>query len=497
MRLLDEKSTGTLGYGMKKWINKYKHMPDPVKASAWFVICGFLQRGISLLTTPIFSRLLSTSEYGIFSVYNTWSGIILIFASLNLASGIYVRGLVKYEHDSEEFTASLQSLYVLNMTIVFGIYAVFSDFWSSLLDLPKSYLYLLFVDMYMTTAFHFWSARQRVEYKYKRLVQLTLTNTVLKPTLGIVAVLTFQDKVFGRITAIAAADIFTFGFLFLRMFLKPGKRVSNKYWKYALAYNLPLVPHYLSQVVLNQSDRIMIKSMVGSSEAGIYSLAYSAASILLIVNQSILNSYNPWMYKKIKSGDYNPIHSVSVMLLLLIAVVNYLVIAFAPEIIAVLAPSEYYEAIWIIPPVSMSVFFTFMYSMFSNFEFYFEKTRLMMYASVSGAVLNIILNSIFIRIFGYMAAGYTTLVCYICYCVFHYSVMQHILKRQLNGKVIYKISSIMLISICIIAASFAMMVLYKHIVIRYSILTLGIVVAVVFRKKVMRTLKSIYMLKEQ
>ena len=82
-------------------MNKYKKMPQQVKASLWFVICGFLQKAISLITTPIFSRLLTTSEYGIYSVYQTWAGIIIIFASLNLASGVYLRGLIKYEDDGK------------------------------------------------------------------------------------------------------------------------------------------------------------------------------------------------------------------------------------------------------------------------------------------------------------------------------------------------------------------------------------------------------------
>ena len=109
-------------------------------------------------------------------------------------------------------------------------------------------------------------------------------------------------------------------YLVIDTFRTRGLRISTKYWKYALNYNLPLVPHYLSQTVLNQSDRIMINSIVGSSAAGIYSLAYSASVILTIVNQSVLNSYNPWMYKKIRDKEYDSIGEVSVMLLSLIGV---------------------------------------------------------------------------------------------------------------------------------------------------------------------------------
>ena len=63
-------------------MEKYRKFPKQVKASFWFVVCGFLQKAISLLTTPIFSRLLSTSDYGVFSVFTTWENIIIIIAMI-------------------------------------------------------------------------------------------------------------------------------------------------------------------------------------------------------------------------------------------------------------------------------------------------------------------------------------------------------------------------------------------------------------------------------
>ena len=73
-------------------LKKYSELPIPLKASFWFLITGFLQKGISVITTPIFTRLLSTSEYGQLSIYNSWAGIITIFATLNLSAGVFMRG---------------------------------------------------------------------------------------------------------------------------------------------------------------------------------------------------------------------------------------------------------------------------------------------------------------------------------------------------------------------------------------------------------------------
>lgn len=452
---------------LKKVYDKYKKIPVTVRASFWFLVCGFIQRGISLITTPIFSRLLSTSEYGDFSVYNSWYNIIIIFASLNLASGVYMRGLVKYEDDKDKFTGSLQCLYILTTAICFSIYMIFQEKWDTLFGLDSSFIYAMFIDILAATAYHFWSTQQRVDFQYKKLVIVTMLNAVLRPGVGIVMIYLFPlHKLEARIFSMVIVDAITFAPFFFGIFRKGPKVFTTKYWKYALAFNLPLVPHYLSQIVLNQSDRIMIKSMVGSSDAGIYSLAYSVASIMTIVNTSVINTLTPWMYKKMKEKEYNQIGTNTIPLLILIAFANFTLVALAPEAVAIMAPASYYDAIWVIPPVAASTFFTFMYSLFSRFEFYFEKTQFMMIASVLGACMNLLLNYIFIPKYGYYAAGYTTLFCYMLYCIGHYLLMRRINNQLMDHVKVYNTKLIIFIAFVFLMLCGIMMCLYKSFVLR-------------------------------
>lgn len=476
---------------MNKLINKYKKMPAPIKASFWFAVCSFLQKGISLLTTPLFTRLLSTSDYGIVNVFSSWENIITIFATLNLASGVYLRGLIKYEDDKDEFSRSLESLLILNTGIVLIIYLVFQYYWNQLFELSTIYVVLMFVDILVIGAFHFWSARERVEYRYRKLIAFTIINAIAKPAVGFIAVTLSDDKAGARIVSMVAVDAAVFGYFLLKILFSFRKKINFHYWKYAIGYNLPLVPHYLSQIVLNQSDRIMIKKMIDDSSAGIYSLAYTAASILLLVNTAILDTFKPWIYKKIKSNELAIINRVSIYLLVFIAFINLLLIAFAPEILAILAPKAYYDARWIIPPVTMSVYFVFLYSLFSNFEFYYEKTKMIMVASVIGAGLNVLLNYIFINIYGYYAAGYTTLVCYFLFSLFHYIAMKYILKKNGIEKSVFNMKLIILITVSFVILGFALMFLYDYIIVKYSIVLAVLVLCIVFRKKLIHLFKSV------
>ena len=101
----------------------YQNLKPPVKASLWFLICGFLQKGISLLTTPIFIRVMTDGEYGRFSVYNSWLSILQIIVSLNLAAGVYTRGLVKNEEDQDRFSSSMLGLSTTCVLIWSALYA--------------------------------------------------------------------------------------------------------------------------------------------------------------------------------------------------------------------------------------------------------------------------------------------------------------------------------------------------------------------------------------
>lgn len=455
---------------LNKMIQKYKNIPATVKASFWFLVCGFIQRGISIITTPIFSRLLSTSEYGDFGVYQTWYNIIIIFASLNLASGVYMRGLVKYEEDQERFSGSLQCLYVVTTAICFGVYLLFQPKWNVFFGLSSEFVYVMFIDILMATAFHFWSTKQRVEFKYRALVIMTMLNAVARPAAGIVAIYLFPAyKLEARIYSMVLVDVCTFMPFFISFYTKGIHVFTTKYWKYALAFNLPLVPHYLSQIVLNQSDRIMIKHMQGSDMAGIYSLAYSVASVMTILNTSIINTLTPWMYKKMKREQYREIGTNSTLILVMIAFANFALVSFAPEVVAIMAPKEYYDAIWIIPPVAAGTYCIFMYSIFSRFEFYYERTKFMMFASVFGACMNLLLNFIFIPIYGYYAAGYTTLACYLLYCGGHYLLMRSINKKLMNNTRVYDPKWIMGISLSFFMLCALEMAFYRQLFVRIVI----------------------------
>lgn len=479
---------------MKKVIQRYQTMSIQMKASLWFMVCGFLQKGVALLTTPIFTRIMTQREYGQFSVYLSWLGIFQIFITLNLSYGVYLQGLVKYEEDKERFTSSLLGLTTL-LTIVFlGVYYLFQELLNVLIGFSTPIIICMIISSFAEAVFSFWSGKQRNEYKYAALVLVTMIVVLAKTILGIALIFAFPGYALEmRIFSITAVEIIIYLYIYLTM-MKRGRCVYHRfYWQYALGYNIMLIPHYLSQTILSSSDRIMISAFCGEEQVAIYGLAYSLGMLMTIINTALSSTFTPWVYRQIKAKDYSKIGKYSYCLIGVVAAANLILIVFAPEIIAIFAPESYHEGVWLIPPIAMGSYFMFMYNIFANFAFYLERTKEIAMGSILGALLNVILNYLFIEKCGYVAAAYTTFVCYLLYAIGHYMFMKVTCRKKLgkNANHIYKPVVLICISMIFVLAAFTIMVFYQYKAIRY-LLILSICVALVkWRMAIMKIVKQL------
>lgn len=473
-------------------LDKYRNISEPVKASVWFTLCSIIQKGIGFLTTPLFTRFMTTEQFGKYSVYLSWNSIIIIFATLNLAGGVYNNALTKYKKEEQAVTSSFLGLSTFITGILFAVYLIFRKQLNVLFGMDTALMIAMFIQLFLEPAYQFWSTKERYNYKYKKLVATTIFITVGSPLLGIIAVLSTAYKTEARVIAYVAVVSVVSIVFYVKIFME-GRMFYNKaYWKYALCFNLPLVPHYLSQTLLNQADRLMIDKMVGSSEAAIYSIAYTVATIMQIVITAINNSLLPYTYKSLEQKDIQGLRKNSKSLLCLMVVASGLIIFLGPEIVYIVGGVQYMQAKWVIAPIALSVYFLFLYSIFANIEFYYEKTKFMMIGSCCCAAVNIILNYIFIPIYGYYAAGYTTLVCYILFALCHYLYYKKIIKEvEFYHGQIYDVRFIILLSLGGLIAMVVLLFTYRNFIIRYTLFVLIFILLFIKRKKIVQILKSL------
>lgn len=479
---------------MNKYIQKYKQLPIQGRATICYTICNILQRGISLITIPAYTRILTDEQYGAYSVFLAWLEIFEIITTFRLAWGGFVVGLTKYEDKKDAYCSSMQCMSFTITSVCLIIYLMFNNIINGLTEMTTPMTLLIFALMYVLPAIQFWTARRRVEYRYMSVLSVTIISSLLMPVLGVIAALVSEDKVM----AVIGSRVFVQGIIgIILIWVNCHKSFTffhKEYWKRALLFNLPLLPHYLSTVLLHSSDRIIIKDLAGSSEAGIYSVAYSASMALQLVGTSISQALQPWLFKKLKDNSYEGIDKIMNISLLLVAGINFMLIALAPEAVAILAPEEYYEAIWIIPPLASSVVVMFFYQHFVNVEFYFEESRITSAASIGSAILNVILNFALIPKFGYLAAGYTTLFSYILFGIVHYVFMRIICKKNQCPQNIFDIRKMLLIMLLFLVMSGIMAVGYNMIIVRWIVIIV-LVLAVIGKRNVIKSYVGQFMKK--
>lgn len=358
---------------------------------------------------------MSSGQYGFITVYNSWLQLFSVFATLNLSAGAFNNGMVHFPETRDRYSSSMQGL-VFVTTLVTGIAAyIITLLFPDVVGLPCEYIPILFVQIFANGIYSLWCARQRYEYSYRKLLLITFVYAVcvtvvavaavwLTPYDGAKAIVKIMSSALGSLAVAISLIVATQSRVFKPMYLPS--------WKYAFWFSVSLVPHYLSLIVLGQIDRIMISSMVGDSAAAYYAVAYQISLALSIITSALNSSMVPWQFEKIKRGDYNGLGLRVSQLVVFVSLGALLTALVSPEILLVAAPAEYQEAAAIIPPVVMSVVFTFIYNILSNYEFYFEANKFISIASSAAAVINIVLNMVFIPVFGYIAAAYTTVACY-------------------------------------------------------------------------------------
>jgi O-antigen/teichoic acid export membrane protein len=277
-----------------------------------------------------------------------------------------------------------------------------------------------------------------------------------------------NERYLGRILG-SAMPMIIIAIVLSASILKKGRTVYEaEYWKYALSIGLPLIPHVVSQSLLSQFDRIMIRNMVNDASSGIYSYIYTICTITYIICTSLDNAWTPWVYIKLKAGDGDNIKAAGRWYTLLFAVLTLGFICVMPELVKLIADESYWPGEDLLIPLSLANYCVFLYMLPVGLEYYHKKTRYISLGTISAALLNLILNYFAILNFGYKAAAYTTMVSYLALFCFHL-----LIARRLGFGRLYDLRWIIAVTAVLFAAAFAILGLYGRgladIAVRYAV----------------------------
>jgi O-antigen/teichoic acid export membrane protein len=416
------------------------------------ILSVVLIQGIAFFTSPIFSRLLGTSNYGTYSTFNAWSSILVIILPLCVNSTIPM-AIKEYDDGQRiDYQKSTLALGIITTAIFSVIIMILSPILSSLMDMSV----VMIASLLCTTLLSFIILYGNTVYIYRlqadKNFYIALVNTIITIAVSLVLVLMMSEETnyWGRIIGGIIASLGIAIFIVVDIYKDGGICLKKEYILFCLPLSIPVIFHSLSNIILNQSDRIMINSMSSRSMAGIYSLAYNFAAILTSVYTALNNSWTPFYFKYLSENDMEGLKKRSNNYIMLYSLVTVGFLLVFKEVYSVFADSRYWDGMRIIPVLAIGLFFMFIYSFAINYEFYLKKTKRMALITMSAAVLNIVLNYILIGKYQIIGAAYATAVSYLYEFLVHYIYVRKISNGSYPFRMFFYLKAMFVVAIGII-----------------------------------------------
>ena len=415
----------------------------PAKASLFYTLGTIVTRATAFLLTPILTRLLSSSEYGAYTLFNSILSILTIFGTLELSGSVFWRALQKFENSRAHLIRSAELLLILLCSLCFLAFIPISQrvFGNSIFPGAKI---MLLASLLANATVNLYTARCRFFCKYRFTLISSLVLGILAPGAACLAAIVTKSPTanplsvkVGISTAILVAFslpifihiVFSTGLTKngsdaeeagtkksihgLPLLIKSAIKSNLTFWKYLLRLALPMLPYYLSLSVLAQSDKLIISRILGSSALGSYSVAYSAGSALFALSSGICHTLSPWVMRKVRSREYAKIRPVFSTAVDIICPSALVFLSFSPELFSFLAPQEYIGGLCSVFPIALSAAPIFLSSLLTSAAMALEKVRGVIACGGACATASVVLNFVLLERFGIFSAAAITLASYL------------------------------------------------------------------------------------
>ncbi len=400
------------------------------KIAAYSILSTIIYQGIGFFSAPLFSRILGSKNYGIVSIFLTWVSIITIFVGLESSASL---GSARYKFTQDEqkqYRSSVVFLCVLSLTVLVGISFVLIKPLELLIGLDKSLIFLMFVYAFFSFCVNFQQSIWTFEFKAREKLFLSVMIMVASFILSYTIIIRLPDSLnyWGRIIGDGISHIIP-GMLIFFIIIAKGRVLYNRtYWIFCLNVSLPLVFHSLSNLLLNQTDKIMLQKLTDLSSVGMYSFVVTFSSIMLTLYSSLNNSWIPFYYRYADQKKIEEIKVHTKYYLELFTVLSVGFVLLSREVFQVFASDDYYPAMSCIPVLVSGIYWVFLYSFSINYELFKGNTKLIPIATIFAALLNMLLNYLWIKNNGFVGAALATSLSHFLQFVFHYVVAKIIVK---------------------------------------------------------------------
>lgn len=396
-----------------------------LKAGFWYVAGNFVGKTITFITTPIFARLMTASDYGEFSNFASWAAMLIFITSAELHNTLS-RAYYDFKQNYDEYISSVTILGGIITVIVYSSFLFCRRFIFKIVAIPEQYVHLLFIFLFFSFCSLVYYARERTLYRYKSVAVITFLSLFI-PTLISICLVFFLPKanhlsarLYGYYLPSALIGLFCTVSL-----LKKSSTFNWKYCRYGLALSLPLLVHYLTAYLLTSTNVVITKNMLGSEITAVVSIANSATHILTIFFQATSGALTTWLMDNLEMRRNDIIKRGTLFYLFLLALIVIVTILLTPEIILVLGGKKYVASVSILPGL---VFATFIQSVTTLFAIILTYDKNIVKTAVyTGmfALFSIVAKITFLPEYGFMVLVYVNIIIFSILLLINYLLIKN------------------------------------------------------------------------
>ena len=389
---------------------------------------------ISFFLLPLYTAYLTTSQYGLVDLIQTYVTLLVPILTLETEMSIF-----RYLIDSRGKEDDTEKLMNNNFYILFISMLIFSFVYLLVcLTTNIPYKLLIYFDVLVCLlSGNFLQVARGMGKTVDFSIACVVTGiTTIISNLILIVGLGFRAD--GMILSMALANGVCSIYLFIRLKLYKYlsfKLKDTKLIKGMLKYSLPLVPNGVSWWIVNVSDRTIISWLIGSAANGLYAISNKFPTIL----SSLLGIFNlSWSESSalhINDPDRESFFSdvINSMIKLFSCIVLCL-ITVMPFIFPIFINNKFHDAIYYIPILVIAYVFNVVISLYTGIYIGLKKTKEVASTTIIGAIINIVLNLMFIKIIGIWAAAISTALSYFAMMMYRYFDLKKYMKITFDKK---------------------------------------------------------------
>ena len=384
-----------------------------IKNTRLFAISSFGSKILTFLILPLYSFVLTTTEFGIVDIYLTSLNLLLPVVSLSIFDAVF-----RFVIDAE---TSKKKLEFFQTGITFSLLCTFI---SSLVTLTVSLILkdqlvniwlfwvLLIFQMFISCLQQFVRAIDSVKIYSVSSVLYTFSYLIC----NIILLVLLKYGVTGYLLSYVFAGIITSSYLIIASQSKIkqlGKfRLSLRHLKSMLRYCIPLTPNAILRWVMNTINRWFILYHCGMSSNGLYAFASKIPTMLSMLTGIFFQAWQLSAIDETKEKDRSFSNQVYSAITIVCFIVTTLILVFTRPMLEMFTEQSYWTAAEYIPFLLLGVVFQIYASFYGTIYIAYKKTWAILVTSAVGAVISIIGNALFVPLYGVQAACITTMISY-------------------------------------------------------------------------------------